>query len=232
MCSLSSSSIDDLAQRLQAASGATITIRGLDDLGEVGQGTAGDDGYFQIEGLPPGRPIFSILSREGDVPTSYSGFTGVYDFTVPEGRAALMPLTDLDTRLAGWREAAPEVVGDWAPDPSSDGTGGILIGAAFEFIDGLPTLPPMPDARIELYDEEGTLYEAHYSGPGPDGEIPDPTAEATYVDGRFWVFGLAEGLYEGRAIFSLQGRTEVCPFWAWVPEDGVALLQSLQLGAC
>ena len=189
----------------------TIDVR-LRDGGLYESITGNEDGRFTAI-IPSYQNFFLVVSGSDTLSTSFSGFSGEGEFTIPSGT--------LWTRTPEEISALQEKYGSCYTDNNSAFTG-MIDGAARLYIDGqdVEDLPYMTTATASATD----VYDQSFDGcylPQIDeetgAEIP---SEQTGDSGEFAIFGLKTGLYELNVQITVEGSTEDYPFVVFVPENG------------
>ncbi|MFZ5481210.1 MAG: carboxypeptidase-like regulatory domain-containing protein [Myxococcota bacterium] len=165
-----------------AVEGATVTS--LDEDGLVArdptprdEATTYEDGSFVVEAVA-GEDFFLTVSKDGYVPTSWSGSAGFVDLYTGDG----VPWIAEEAWVEALRDELPDCVAE----------GAVVTGEVRQLIDGLDydELPIVALGAVTVTDADGARHEACYFD---DEGVADPDATHVGETGRFAVFGLPEG---------------------------------------
>ena len=190
---------------------ASVEIRAWD--GSLLERLNGDEtGTFQAD-LPPYQEFFVIVESDEHPPTSFTGYSGEGDYTVPNGTLWVRTFDEVNA-----------VANEFSTCGTNETTGtGFIEGIARLYISGTPVsdLPTLTTATASAEQNETNTYEGCYL-PTLDeesGEMFD--SEVTGESGQYAIFEIPEGLTKLTIEVDVDGELYDYPYWVYVPSDGV-----------
>ena len=194
---------------------ASVEIRAWD--GSLLEELNGDEtGTFQAD-LPPYQEFFVIVESDEHPPTSFTGYSGEGDYTVPNGTLWVRTFDEVNA-----------VANEFSTCGTNETTGtGFIEGIARLYISGTPVsdLPTLTTATASAEQNETNTYEGCYL-PTLDeesGEMFD--SEVTGESGQYAIFEIPEGLTKLTIEVDVDGELYDYPYWVYVPSDGVVPLR-------
>lgn len=164
----------------EAFPGATLEARNRD--GEVvGTGESDEAGAFSLP-VDAGTSFFLAVSADGRVPTAFSGYAGLADFSSEVGLPWIAS-----------PEWLTEATTPYADCPSAGEAGGVVLGetrVSVGSVGSYDDLPVFEGVEVEVLDSEGGTHTGCYAD---DDGVYDASAGGTGGTGAFVVFGVPAG---------------------------------------
>ena len=198
-----------------AVPNAAIEIRAWD--GALLTELNGDaNGNFTVD-LPPYQEFFVIVSSDEHPPTSFTGYSGEGDHTVPNGTLWLRTFEEVEAVTSAFSTCAH----------TSGGSTGVIEGEAKLYISGTPVsdLPTLTTATASAEQNDTSTYDGCYL-PATDQETGDLVEMSTTGDsGQYAIFDIPEGLTKLTIEIDVDGELYDYPYWVYVPADGIVPLR-------
>ena len=193
---------------------ASVEIRAWD--GSFLEALETDDvGTFQVD-IPPYQEFFVIVSSDDHPPTSFTGYSGEGEYTVPNGTL--------------WVRTFDEVIStanEFSTCESNEVSGtGFIEGEAKLYIPGTPNtdLPTLSTASASAEQNDTNTYEGCYL-PTLDEESGEMVESSLTGDsGQYAIFDIPEGLTKLTIEIDVDGELYDYPYWVYVPANGVVPL--------
>ena len=166
-----------------------------------------ETGAFSFS-IPSYQYFFLVPQADGFVTSSFTGFSGEGNYTVPNGTIWL--------RTEEERQQDNEWFGDCASATNH------IDGIALLDIPEQPiaTLPTITTASVTAVDKEDTEHKGCYV-PTIEEETGEViSSEFTGDSGRFGIFDLEEGVYTVAITLHIDEDEYVYPYLVFVPENG------------
>jgi hypothetical protein len=190
---------------------ASVTVRHWDGsiLEEL---TTNDEGVFYAD-LPPFSEFFIIAETTEHPPTSFTGYSGEGDYTVPAGTLSLRTFDEVHTSLSDFTDCYTD---------AALVTEAVVEGQARLFISGTATedLPTMTTGTASLVEDDVSLADGCYLAAEDEDGNPI-TSDETGETGRYAIFSPPTGVAELSFTISVDGEQISYPYSVYVPENGV-----------
>ena len=181
-----------------------------------------DDGIFQAN-LPPYQEFFVIVSSNAHPPTSFTGYSGEGDYTVPNGTLWVRTFDEVNAVVNEFSSCGSNET----PETNETSGTGFIEGEAKLYIDGTPVsdLPTLTTATASAEQDETNTYEGCYL-PTIDEESGETVeSSVTGESGQYAIFDIPEGLTKLTIEIDVDGDLYDYPYWVYVPTDGVVPLR-------
>lgn len=190
---------------------ASVTVRHWD--GSILEELSTDaDGVFYAE-LPPFSEFFIIAETSEHPPTSFTGYSGEGDYTVPTGTLSLRTFDESRASLSEFTDCYNE---------TTLSTEAVIEGQARLFISGTATddLPTMTTGTASLVEDDTSIADGCYL-PTSDEDGNIVSGSETGESGRYAIFSPPTGVAELSFTISVDGEQISYPYSIYVPENGI-----------
>lgn len=201
----SQNTVPNASVEVRAWDGSLLTELSSDDLGT-----------FQVD-LPPYQEFFVIASSGDHPPTSFTGYSGEGEYTVPNGTLWLRTFDEVNA-----------VADEFSPCSSNDVSGtGFIEGEAKLYISGTPEsdLPTLSTVSASAEQNETNTYEGCYLSTVDEESGEMVESAVTGESGKYAIFDIPEGLTKLTIELDIDGKLEDYPYWVYVPSGGVVPLR-------
>ena len=174
------------------------------------------DGTFTVD-LPPYQEFFVIVSSDDHPPTSFTGYSGEGEHTVPNGTLWLRTFEEVESVTSAFSPCSQ------TPENNT----GLIEGEAKLYISGTPVsdLPTLTTATASAEQNDAVVSEGCYL-PQIDEESGEEIASDTTGDsGQYALFDIPEGLTKMTIEIDVDGELYDYPYWVYVPANGIVPLR-------
>ena len=179
-------------------------------------------GTFQTT-LPPYQEFFVIVSSDAHPPTSFTGYSGEGDHTVPNGTLWVRTFDEVNSVVNEFSTCGMNEISE---RNGTSGTG-FIEGEAKLYISGTPVsdLPTLTTATAIAEQGETNAYEGCYLPTFDDESGETVESFVTGESGQYAIFDIPEGLTKLTIEIDVDGELYDYPYWVYVPADGVVPLR-------